>query len=113
MRALWSVVVAGCLVAASGLAPVDARAEPGASTLTRRPAAVVLVARPAVHAVTGRARTPDLGEPHWLWLPPVALAAGFALPAPSQHARTLPSAGCDRVAAILLLTRTARGPPIA
>jgi hypothetical protein len=113
MRALWSVVVAVCLVAASGVAPGDARAELAASALAPGPTSGVLAARPAVHAVTGRARTPDLGEPHWLWLPPVALAAGFALPPPPRRALALPSAGCDRVVATLLLTRSARGPPIA
>jgi hypothetical protein len=118
MRALCSIVVV-CLVAACGVAPATARAEPRTASITASVtdsvtevasnAGMVRVAatRPALHAVTRRAR--EMGGQ----LPPIALATAYS-PLAADH-RVLPPArfAPDRVTASVIRTGSARGPPIA
>ena len=111
MRALWSVVVV-CLVAAGGVAPADARTEPRVSSL-RRPTAGILATRPVVHLVTGRARTPEARPSALSGLPPAVVAAPFAVPAPPRRAIAHAHRSCTHIALPLILTCSARGPPIA
>lgn len=109
MRALWSLVVV-CLVAATGVRPADARTELGTTSLLRSapPAARALVTRPAQQVVTRRASTTPA-----LQLPPVALAAPFSLRTPPPRVIAQVSLYCDRSFVSLVLTCSARGPPIA
>ena len=111
MRALWSVVVV-CLVAASGVAPADARTEPGTASL-RRPAAGILATRPVVHLVAGRSRTPDVRPSALAGLPLAVVTAAFAVPPPPRRAIAHAHRSCTHIALPLILTCSARGPPIA
>jgi hypothetical protein len=107
MRALWSLAIV-CLVAATGVRPAntsDRRATP----LLRAapPTARALVTPPAQQAVTRR--TPASS----LQLPPVTLVASFALRSPPARAITQGSLPPDRVFVGLVMTCSARGPPMA
>ena len=114
MRALCSIVVV-CLVAACGVAPATVRAELHAASITDSitevasntgmvPAAAT---RPALHAVTRRAREPGVQ------LPPVALAAACSPTAPDHRVLAPARFAPDRVTASVIRTGSARGPPIA
>jgi hypothetical protein len=114
MRVLWSAVVV-CLVALSGAGWSDVGEvrdalgqRPGASLDHGTPvAAHALAPRLAPQAAPRRARAPVHR------IPPVTLAEAPALPAPCRRAIAQVAAASDRVLAALVLTHSARGPPIA
>jgi hypothetical protein len=110
MRAPWSIVVV-CLVAACGAAPAAARPEPRTTSITEVASnpgiARAAAARPALHAVTRRAREPG-GQ-----LPPVALATASSPLAPDHRVIAPARFAPDRVIASVIRTGSARGPPIA
>jgi len=108
MRALWSLVVV-CLVAATGVRPADARTELGTTSFlgSALPAAHALVTRPAQQVVARRASTTPA-----LQLPPVALTTAFSLRTPPPRAIAQVRLSRDRRFVSLVLTCSARGPPI-
>jgi hypothetical protein len=108
MRALWSLVVV-CLVAATGVRPAEARRELHPTAIDRaQPAAHAIATRPSPQVIGARrAHGPELR------LPPVVLAMPFELRARPARALARANAPCDRIFATLVLTRSARGPPIA
>jgi hypothetical protein len=115
MRVLWSLVVV-CLVAAGGVGRLDASSRSIASAQARTAASPL--SAPALHGarqVAGaRARGPDraLSRPLPRPLPPALLALAPSLCPPSPNAVERLSVACDQVARRLILTRSARGPPI-
>ena len=110
MRAVWSIFVV-CLVAAGGVARAEPRCEPRVSSIARSDTADAVIhavtARPASHIASTRTRSVERR------LPPAALAAAFAFRAPPQRAVVEPRFAAGRIALRLLVTRSARGPPIA
>lgn len=113
MRALCSIVVV-CLVAACGVAPAAVRAELRTASITDSVTEVASNAgmaraaatRPALHAVTRRAREPG-GQ-----LPPVAIAIASSPLAPEHRVLAPARFAPDRVTASVIRTGSARGPPI-
>jgi hypothetical protein len=116
MRALWVLVVA-CAVAAgaAGTGRGEVRAGALPAGLTRgAPASLRAAAvHPALHAVLVRNGRIRGARASHLWLPPVALAAGWSID-PLRRVMIAParSAG-GRRAGLLIRTGSARGPPIA
>lgn len=109
MRTLWCLIVV-CVVAATGARPTDTRKELGPAAIERaaRPAVGAHALRPSLHAIGGRrAQVPELQPP------PVALGAPFALRIPPARALARSRDACERIFVALVLTRSARGPPIA
>lgn len=109
MRTLWCLIVV-CVVAATTARPADTRSELGPAAIERaaRPAVGAHALRSCLHAIDGpRAHVPGLQ------LPPAALAAPFTPRIPPARALARSTGAWDRIFAALVLTRSARGPPIA
>ena len=113
MRVVWSLVVA-CLVAMGGVARADSRCEPRPQTIAQAETAVAVIHAvagvhigPVSHLASTRKRSVERR------LPAAALPAAFVFHVPPQRAVVELPLAVGRVVSRLLVTGSARGPPIA
>jgi len=117
MRALWSLVVV-CLVAATGVRPAGSDSRSQVDAVARHVAARALAAQ--LQGATGAAgdtirstsRAAEPVDPRRP-LPPATAAASFALQPPAPRALAHSPFVVTRASIPLVLTCSARGPPIA
>ena len=103
MRAIWTVMIALCLAAASAARPprIEVRGDRSAPQLAAAP--------DGVPAVALRRRAVAL--PDGLSSPGAILVAPFTLAPPRVACACTPAATLDRPASPLVLPRSSRGPP--